>query len=375
MNLMQTVAHINNVSDQEQKKYNSLLEATLATFTRELRRGSPHMDQLFRNIYYSGSYFDGLKVGKSGQEFDLNLVLNISRNKVRILDLGSDLRKPNFAHLAFDGVPNEAERTILVNSAYGTTLSPDKMCSLLRSAGDRALMVMQNKIRHDCSVYRVTRAVNAPYTLIISGNGMSMEVDLVPAVELSIDQLPANSKVMTRLTQISQARGLNFRSTNFMAICLWKADKDRFEIDFHDLEREILQLTYPNVVKPIIRMLKAMRDYKGGSFVNLWSHLIKTSVMHTVLAHRQPGFWSERFVAERFQLCLRELHERLVAKHIPDLFFLEYNMVSRLLKKGQALEDATRFFGNALRKLDRCSSSPRELEVAISQLVLGTATS
>jgi hypothetical protein len=31
------------------------------------------------------------------------------------------------------------------------------------------------------------------------------------------------------------------------------------------------------------------------------------------------------------------------------LWLLQYNMMSRLAKKGQAVEDATRFFGNELR--------------------------
>ena len=53
----------------------------------------------------------------------------------------------------------------------------------------------------------------------------------------SMEQLPANSQVKRRLTQLCQLRGRQFASTTFMAICLWKADSDRFEIDFHNLER------------------------------------------------------------------------------------------------------------------------------------------
>ena len=53
----------------------------------------------------------------------------------------------------------------------------------------------------------------------------------------SMDQLPNETLVDERLEEISQLRGQQATSTAFMAICLWRADSDRFEIDFHELER------------------------------------------------------------------------------------------------------------------------------------------
>ena len=53
----------------------------------------------------------------------------------------------------------------------------------------------------------------------------------------SMDQLPINCQVKQRLEKIRQLRGRQFTSTNFMAICLWKSDSDRFQIDFHDIEK------------------------------------------------------------------------------------------------------------------------------------------
>ena len=58
-----------------------------------------------------------------------------------------------------------------------------------------------------------------------------------------------------------------------MAISLHRADKEKFELDFHDLERKILYNR--GCVKKVIKLLKYMRDEKGGPMAKLWSHLLK----------------------------------------------------------------------------------------------------
>jgi hypothetical protein len=53
-----------------------------------------------------------------------------------------------------------------------------------------------------------------------------------------MDQLPAHTRVKRRLEEVRQLHGGGpFTSHTFMAVCLWKADKDRFEIDFPNVER------------------------------------------------------------------------------------------------------------------------------------------
>ena len=66
---------------------------------------------------------------------------------------------------------------------------------------------------------------------------------------------------------------MSAKNANFMAISLHKADKEKFELDFHDLEREILY--HRGCVKKVIKLMKYLRDQKGGPLLKLWSHLIK----------------------------------------------------------------------------------------------------
>ena len=58
-----------------------------------------------------------------------------------------------------------------------------------------------------------------------------------------------------------------------MAISLHRADQQKFELDFHDVEREILYNR--GCVKKVIKLIKYLRDQKGGPMQKLWSHLIK----------------------------------------------------------------------------------------------------
>ena len=66
---------------------------------------------------------------------------------------------------------------------------------------------------------------------------------------------------------------MSAQNAKFMAISLHRADKEKFELDFHELEREILYNR--GCVKKVIKLMKYLRDQKGGPFLKLWSHLIK----------------------------------------------------------------------------------------------------
>ena len=61
-----------------------------------------------------------------------------------------------------------------------------------------------------------------------------------------------------------------------MAISLHRADGVKFELDFHDIERRIL--FNRGCVKKVIKLVKYLRDTKGGSVSKLWSHLLKVGV-------------------------------------------------------------------------------------------------
>ena len=50
-------------------------------------------------------------------------------------------------------------------------------------------------------------------------------------------------------------------------------DKEKFELDFLDLERKILMNR--GCVKKMIMLIKYLRDIPMGAMKKIWSHLIK----------------------------------------------------------------------------------------------------
>ena len=82
-----------------------------------------------------------------------------------------------------------------------------------------------------------------------------------------------NSELYQQVAQLSNRFGVNYYPRNFMAIALHRADTEMFELDFHDVERQILYNR--GCVKKVIKLMKYLRDIKGGSMAKLWSHLLK----------------------------------------------------------------------------------------------------
>ena len=121
-----------------------------------------------------------------------------------------------------------------------------------------------------------------------------------------------------------------------MAISLHKADHDKFELDFHDLERRIL--FNRGCIKMVIMLIKYLRDIKGGPMHKLWSHLIKvrqnvavvvyssflfqTSVMHLALRSSED-YWNNSNLVTCFVDSLRNLLDGLKKDQIQDVFFPE----------------------------------------------------
>ena len=59
-----------------------------------------------------------------------------------------------------------------------------------------------------------------------------------------------------------------------MAVALKTENSDMFEIDFHDLERGLVE-SAGGCVRRVVMLMKYFRDTKGGIFNKLWSYLIK----------------------------------------------------------------------------------------------------
>ena len=123
-------------------------------------------------------------------------------------------------------------------------------------------------------------------------------------------------------------------NNNFLAISLHRADTEKFELDFHDLERQILKGR--GCVKKVIMLIKYLRDIQMGAMDKIWSHLIKvkflphtkislivtfqTSVMHLVLSSPN-SFWENSGLERCLVRSLENLLQGFQQDFISDLFF------------------------------------------------------
>ena len=271
--LEQLYAREIKLDEQEKKQYKALLQNVLSVVIEKMKEASPAFKELYRRNYYGGSFYDGLKVGSTGQEFDLNILFSWPDHSIKIANLGDDVRKPNFADLQNDNYrANQNQKQILGENRYGKEiLSPKKMFTLLKTTVDKALTKIGNTVTFEANEYKVRRSVKAPVMLSVEGNGMKFSVDFVPSVEMDMEKLNDCKELKNHVQEIK--KDFYIEANTFMAIALHKASGDMFEIDFHDLERGILHDR--GCAKKIIRLIKYLRDSKGGTVLQLWSHLLK----------------------------------------------------------------------------------------------------
>ena len=236
--------------------------------------------------------FSLFKVGSTHQEFDLNIVFKWNPNGCRIVKIGQDQMKKNFAPLLVTKSDLTAsERKIIFTDRGVDYISPEKMFGLLKSSIDRVLTGLDLRFDYQGQTYRVTRHEYAPVTIVCSGPETFFEVDFVPSFkfdfrfETTTDSVHTElydyyfrcrslpDEISQRVDGITNQYNVSVQNANFMAISLHRADKEKFELDFHELEREILYNR--GCLKKVIKLMKYLRDQKGGPILKLWSHLIK----------------------------------------------------------------------------------------------------
>ena len=83
------------IDEEEQKKYQGLLKYVVDTMISKMKEATPEFNDLYRETYYGGSFFDGLKIGSTEQEFDLNIVFRWKSQSGEI----TDKRKKNFCYI------------------------------------------------------------------------------------------------------------------------------------------------------------------------------------------------------------------------------------------------------------------------------------
>ena len=140
----------------------------LETLIEQAKEVSPGFREVFREIFYGGSYFDKLKVKSTPYEYDLNFVFYEPKSSFDICNLGDDFRKPNFATLRTNchNLSPVWKNLIGKDRQNNNIISPKKMFDLLHRTIDQALTKLGKKFNLDGQEYRQINIYGRTYIIL-----------------------------------------------------------------------------------------------------------------------------------------------------------------------------------------------------------------
>ena len=266
-----------SLDPQHDKLCQRVFKKVLDTVISEAKRMSPEFKEVYYGKYKGGSYFDGLQVKCKNNDFDVNIIFKLPPTSWKLDNLCDDVRRPNFAHMTAKEQTSKAWKFLEGGSRKGqNVISPKKMKKLLHQAVTGALTALGHKVEVGGVEYRVTRQDGTPVILKVDGpDPVKFTVDLVPAFELGMKHLSIDIELETRVKSVMKFSGKT--TATFMAIALDKASSDQFELDFHEVERALLD-SRPETVFKVIKLMKHLRNERGSNMLKLKSHLLKVDI-------------------------------------------------------------------------------------------------
>ena len=150
-------------------------------------------------MYFGGSFFDGLKVASTMQEFDINIIFKLA-SSVALVDLGKDERKPNFANLRMSswfGFSRSDQAVSVQRPSDGYFfLSPTNLFSLLHEAAEAAIAILEGTIHIDGKIYRQGISLHLLYDKFSSAGSRNIKLEFHLQFELNVKK-PNSSAALT----------------------------------------------------------------------------------------------------------------------------------------------------------------------------------
>ncbi|XP_049784521.1 cyclic GMP-AMP synthase-like receptor [Schistocerca cancellata] len=334
--------HYVSLNDDDMKKYGAEFRTVLDCIIQKMKEKDKKFNECYQRIFFAGSYWDGLKVGKP-TEFDVDIVIKLPfiRNLIQVEPCESPAfvkvkvgtRQPNFRKQKSQkkkppkqppkepsNQPNFGKMLLesLLDYRRYLTQSPLRtwMESVLHQAlgcfpqeGDSWVLYDEKQPGRQYMV-KVKKSGPALTLNIVLLDGFRMDVDLVPVIELRCcEHLPSHFK----LQQYSD------RHNTFFIVPkpnkrLPKAD-DCWRLAFHEQERAVLATYGAGMMKPVCRLLKKLRDTLDMPM--LASYYLKTLVMKVISEQEDDRFF-------RNSLVNLFVHMLVVLKHQLGLGCINY---------------------------------------------------
>lgn len=333
------------INPEVQKEYNTITNRTIELVVDGIKSNDGLLFDLYSNIYFTGSRWDGLQVGTNRQECDVNICFDVQKQSQATLkfceDIGSPAR-PNFAYICLEDEPTHALEDICdEDRELGWIVSPVLLFQKMWIAGEAYLESVGNvlNIEVDDDIYSFkveTKISSTPWTLTLENeNFTKIEIDIVPAINVHADMMPRKLKQKIKwITKSIESSNMDLDDQGVLAISL-KTDSYRFEVDCHELERKLL--FKKGQAKTVVKLIKYLRNVRKGPLEKMTSHMIKTVVMYKILAVGDDDYWNN--LEKPFEECTELLVEFIKRRQISDVIFKSFNILTNKIKDETYLDN------------------------------------
>ncbi|KAJ3660922.1 hypothetical protein Zmor_005349 [Zophobas morio] len=320
-----------SLPDEDVRRNNKILDSVLTTFVDKMKTKDPLFKAMFRRVFYGGSYYDGLRVGKP-EEFDLDLLLDIPTYAQPVL-MESNI--PGFVHLQlknFDGWMKQPEakpgytnfKKLFDDKFF---LSTEKALAWMHGVIQKTFndFPFSNGVytfQNQTGTFKIKFSSSGPaLTLHIAGAGVKMDVDFVTCFVFSGKMWPING-----------FKSNPFPSTKpefFIVPKKPKAPENQpipryWRLSFQEQERALME--DKRTLKPTIKLLKKLRDNQQQSCIA--SYYIKTVLLH-IMAQKEIDFWRKP-LSHVFFVVLEEYKEFIKEGKIPYYWNKKNNLIGKV---------------------------------------------
>jgi len=357
--------------DGDRKKRNMEIVERLAKgrLIQYMKEEDPSFKNLFQEIYHTGSYYDGLRVGDP-DEFDLNLLLKlpISTSEVKLdnancwpcqtrvfIQKKISFLIPSTHPCAAFG--ERLDQKLFEEEKDGKRyLRPDWTRQWVEGLVVKAVDRMHSELKsfniEALTVRKAGPSMNLVFRLT---SGDQIDVDVVPVFTCDQGQL-ADVKGISPELEAGKGAGLVPKPLSSRRINgSNQAQRDKeWRLDFHDQEADLIK----GEVKPLIKLLKAFRN-ASECLSGLYSYCLKNLVMNMVREERPQFREAER--GDNFLKVLEYLLRRLQFGSIPMVFFRTNNLLDGL-HVGE-IESVKGYLKSAIKKMSESRNTPKCKEV------------
>ena len=314
----------NQILDDIRKKHLNLNKGMVAKnnellhyLVREIETGLANESKLFRScfqdIYYSGSYYDGLRITEP-TEYDLNVILRLPFNYISDLEfkkidntycqmsLSKDFHRVMPAsHPRYEDYKDIQKHFLSHESVFDA----DKIHRWFRSLMTKVLNVMSKYLKYGADSIQISYSVKnqgPAHTLKVTRNGKeAFDVDFVPVFEVPNEYFLVPKK----------PDGLASYNANH----LWRISNSR-------KERNLLY--NKECAKTVIKILKRLRDTQRWE--KLESYYIKTAVIYLVACKN----WDPSRLADHLNESAEGLKRFLSDRNLPSLHDPSHNLFAKV---------------------------------------------